>query len=164
MITQQELKDLLHYEPSTGVFTWRKSLSNNVKIGQTAGTAATGGYLLCRLKYRRYMLHSLAWMYVHGYFPDHQKEAVNHINGNRSDNRIANLRLATRREYTANGRKRTNCSSRLKGVTVHKGRFIAQIGTNGTVLRLGSYATEEEAHAAYMAAAKEEFGAFARAK
>jgi hypothetical protein len=164
MLTQQELKELLHYDPNTGVFTRRTSLSNNTKVGGVVGTAATKGYSVCVIKHHRYMLHNLAWLFVYGQFPTPSKESINHINGNRSDNRIANLRLFTHAQRTANARKRANTTSKLKGVTVRKGRFIAQIGIKGRIMYLGSYGTEEEAHAAYMAAAKEEFGAFVRVK
>ena len=161
MLTQQELKELLHYEPLTGVFTRRTATANCVQAGDIAGTKETTGYIRLRVLNKKYLAHRLAWLYVYGEWPS---KHLDHINGVRDDNCIANLREATPRENSQNTKKRHGARCRLKGVRVYKGRFLAQICTRGKNLHIGCYNTEEEAHAAYMAAAEKEFGAFARAE
>lgn len=88
---------------------------------------------------------------------------MDHINGVRDDNRISNLREATGAENCRNRKKRRN-TRYAKGVTVKYGRFLARIWVRGKRICIGRYDTEEEAHAAYVASAEKEFGAFARAE
>ena len=161
MITAEELREQLDYDPETGVFTRRVTMSNRIKIGDVAGSLSDEGYLKFRVNNKRYFAHRLAWLYVHGVWPCAQ---IDHINGDRDDNRIANLREATCVENSRNSKKRRGGRCRLKGVYIQKHRFGAQIRVQGKNIYLGYYDTEEEAHAAYVAAAEKEFGAFARAK
>lgn len=117
---------------------------------------------LIRINRRLYMAHRLAWLYVTGTWPINH---VDHINGNRSDNRFANLRAATSRENARNSRMRANNACGYKGVHYKKqlNKFVAQIHVDGRVYHLGVFGTAEEAHAAYCKAAREHFGEFARA-
>ena len=160
MITAEELREQLDYDPKTGVFTRRASNNFARKIGDVAGYYTDLGYRRIEIKYRSYAAHRLAWLHVYGVWP---RAEIDHINSVRDDNRIANLREATRAENNRNAKTRRNkrCA---KGVDMRRGRFRARILAQGKSIHLGYYATEEEAHAAYVAAAEKEFGAFARAE
>ena len=160
MLTAEELREQLDYDPETGVFTRRVSNNRAYKIGDVAGSYDADGYRTIKIQQRSYKAHRLAWMYVYGVWPLAQ---IDHINGARDDNRIANLREATCSENNRNSKKYLN-KRYAKGVDVNHGRFRARIWVRGKRIHLGYYNTEEEAHAAYVAAAEKEFGAFARAE
>ena len=162
MLTDQRLREVLAYDLTTGVFTWRRNVYR-AKAGQKAGHKRPDNYCAITINQRQYRAHRLAWLYVYGEWP---RSELDHINGDPADNRIANLRLATRSANSANTRKKCSSRNALKGVSFEKrgGRYRAQIRIQGKNTYLGTYDTEEEAHAAYMAAAEKEFGAFARAE
>ena len=162
------LRDDLAYDPETGVFTWRHGVVTGngafrLKPGQVAGTN-TGDGLYRQFKWRGhlYRAHRLAWLYVHGEWPVGE---IDHINRDGRDNRIANLRLATRAQNLGNTRRRTTNQSGFKGVTwsAHAKRWSAWIATGGNTRHLGYFDTPEAAHQAYANAAKTAFGEFARA-
>lgn len=163
-LTAERLREVLHYEPATGVFTWRMRLSNRIRVGSEAGTYRH----LSRDRYRRIMVdghlhyvHRLAWLYVHGEWPVGE---IDHARRAEDDNSVSHLRLATRSQQMANSRKRVGSKTPYKGVAFHKGRprpWQARIRKDYVVKSLGYFATPEEAHAAYFAAAKELFGEFA---
>jgi hypothetical protein len=159
LITQSQLKESLSYEPSTGVFVWRKA-DHGVRPGMTAGSIGSSrGYTVITLNGRRYPAHRLAWLYVNGSFP---KDEIDHINGDRSDNRIANLRESTRSGNTRNRRK-FGSTSRHKGVHLLKrGKWQSQICCDGKRLFLGLYDDEDAAGAAYDWNAVQMFGEFAK--
>jgi len=161
MLTQQELKELLHYDPTTGVFTWKTSFANHIREGRTAGSLRQTGYIAVKIFGHEYGAHRLAWVYTYGDWPENQ---IDHIDGVRHNNRIVNLRQATHTQNAHNSKKRRGVKCGLKGAFPYRGKFRAKICVKGKNIYLGDYNTEEEAHAAYMAAAKEEFGAFARAE
>lgn len=158
MITQGCLKELLHYDPETGVFTWVAPSGRRAKIGDVAGWASGRGYLGIRINRRAYYAHRLAWLYVHGAWP---AQDIDHVNGVRSDNRLANLREATRSQNLANTRPRRSAP---KGTWLHRetGKWCAAITVNGRLRHLGLFASRDDAHAAYAAAANQHFGEFAR--
>ena len=160
MLTDAKLRELLAYDLATGVFTWRCQVGR-AKAGQKAGVKRSDGYWVIKINRRLYRAHRLAWLYVYGEWP---RNELDHINGIRDDNHIANLRDATRVENGRNRKKRRDARCALKGVSVQNKRFRAQIKLAGKTIHIGYYDTEEEAHAAYMAAAEKEFGAFARAE
>ena len=118
MITHQELLDVLSYSPETGVFTWRKSTSNRKIVGSVVGSLHRMGYLETSVLNHRFLLHRLAWFYVYGEMP---KGVIDHINGDKKDNRIANLRDVCQ---VVNGLNRTslnkNNQSGVRGVVFHK--------------------------------------------
>lgn len=156
-ITAERLQELLDYDPETGFFTWKKG----PRAGSIAGYWRTcDGYNSIMLYKKNYLGHRLAWLYVYGSMPEQE---IDHINGIRADNRLVNLRKATRAENAANCRKRSSIS-KLKGAFWQKDRnnFMAKIEVNDRQIYLGRFPTAEEAHAAYCAAAKKYFGEFAR--
>ena len=157
MVAQARLKELLDYNPDTGVFTWRKS-RGCVAAGSVAGCMDAKGYLRIRVDGKKYANHRLAWLYVYGEFPADQ---LDHINRVRNDNRICNLRTATQTENHQNTRKPRTNTSGVVGVCWDKsrGKWIAQITTNGRCKHLGYYGAIEEAAAA-RAAGKAKYHTF----
>ncbi len=139
MITQNELKEILHYEPTTGLFTWIKS--KRLK-GKTAGTVEAHGYIRIGIKSERYFAHRLAWLYTHGVFPTHE---IDHINDIKDDNRIVNLRDVTKSINCA--RRPPRRTARNININFHKrsGKFQVNIRRNNVRMYHGCYATMEEA-------------------
>lgn len=142
-ITQAELKALLDYDPETGIFR-RKVCRGGKQIGRIAGYMHHTGYRYMEINNKHYALHRLAWLYTYGYLPDNQ---VDHINGVRNDNRVANLRLATKSQQAQNKAVYSNSTTKLPGVAVHKasGKYAARINVNGKQIWLGVFDTVEEA-------------------
>jgi hypothetical protein len=160
MLTQEYLKSIVDYDQETGVFTWRVKRSN-IPAGTVIGRGCKAWYGQAGIDGKLYLLHRLAWLYIHGRWP---ADDIDHINGDRHDNRIANLREATRAQNLLNKGPRASNTSGYKGVTWSKRRqkWMAQIGHGGRNFGLGYYQTAEEAHAAYVAAAAKLHGEFAR--
>lgn len=142
MISQEELKELIIYDPLTGLF-YRK---NNPTV--PIGSLHTKGYWKVSVKNKLYYAHRLAWFYVYGYFPKNQ---IDHINLNKLDNRIANLRECTNAENSQNKRALKNSTSKYVGVSWDKfsKKWKSEICLNGKRMTLGRYATELEAFDAY---------------
>jgi hypothetical protein len=155
MLNPERLRELLAYDPETGAFTWRVGQ----RAGKVAGSVHSKGYARIWVGGRSYRAHRLAWLYVTGAWPVAQ---LDHANGARDDNRFVNLREATNAENGHN--RKTNNPCGFKGVRQQKKRWCARIGKNGRRIFLGLFATPEEAHAAYVAAATEHHGEFARAE
>ena len=160
MITQSELKKILHYDPKTGSWTWLVS-RGCVKVGTKAGVMSKGWYRIIRIDKENYGAHRLAFLYMTGKLPTLE---VDHINGVVGDNRYENLRLATHQQNTSNQRQHKNKKG-LKGtwLTEYGKRWGARIAPNGKAIHLGYFDTEIDAHRAYCAAAKKYHGEFARA-
>jgi hypothetical protein len=167
-LTAERLRELLHYEPTTGVFTWRTLRPGRSPMGGIAGSVRKNpkdpcfGYRFITVDHFRTGAHRLAWFYVKGAWPPGD---LDHQNMVRDDNRIDNLREATRSQNMANaGRPRHNTSG-LKGASFLRatGKWQAQIQFHGKNLNLGSFASAEEAHEAYCQAGKRLFGEFFRA-
>lgn len=154
-ITVERLRELLDYNPVTGVFKWRPTLKMRRK-GLVAGTQHTKWYWHIRVDKRWYLAHRLAWLYVYGRWP---ADEIDHINGVRFDNRIANLREAT---TTQNRQNRKPKVAGLKGVQKYYHRWRARIYVSGKCIWLGSFTTQEAASAAYREAAIKHYGEFAR--
>ena len=160
-LTQKRLKELLHYDPDTGRFTWLQITSTRVKVGSVAGTRHTGtGYIYIGVDGKRYKAHRLAWLYVYGAFPS----IVDHKNLDGFDNRIDNLRECTQAQNACNTKIRSHNSCGLKGVTIQSNKkgWKAEIRLNHKRFHLGVFDTKEEAHEAYCAAAQTLHGEFAR--
>lgn len=165
MITAERLRELVSYDPAEGVFTWlpMKPTRGRKKVtGRVAGSRRPDGYCRLTLDGHGYLVHRLAWLYVHGVWP---KADIDHINRNPRDNRIANLRNASRSENMANTVMPRHNTSGLKGASWDSARQMwqARIVRDHRGFYLGHFDTPQEAHAAYAAAAKALYGEFARA-
>lgn len=149
MISLDRLKEFLRYDPENGLFTWR--VTRKVRAGTVAGSLHAYGYIHIKIYGKEYKAHRLAWLYTFGVVPEHE---IDHINGERSDNRLCNLRLATRAENQQNRRKVKPGTSKHLGVFFHKreGKYRAQIQFQGKRLQLGSFVNEDDAASAYNAA------------
>lgn len=159
MITQDFLKSALDYDPLTGIFKWKVSLSKRQVKGAQLKSRDTRGYYRTVINKRAYKAHRLAWIYVYGNISE--DIFIDHINGKPGDNRIANLRLADYKQNARNRKKIRQDKSKYKGVTIAYGKFTARIFADGKRVVLGSFATEIEAAAAYDKKAKEIFKDFA---
>lgn len=160
MLTHEYLCERLAYDPNSGRFTWRTSPRFGW-AGKLAGNMDDGGYWRIRIDNRSYKLHRLAWFYVHGRWPARE---IDHINGNQSDNRLHNLREATRADNNHNTGINSNNRSGIKGVSwcTDKARWVVQIGLNGRRRHVGYYESVDEAARAYADEAQKLFGQFAR--
>jgi len=153
----EELMATFTYDPETGVIM-RIASPHEWRVGVIAGFRKRDGYIGIRVGKKEWAAHRLAWFLHFGEWPS---GTIDHINRRRDDNRIANLRLATPSQNSANQPGR---GVFLKGVTLHKtGKFQAQIKANGKSIYLGLHDSEQQAHAAYCSAAKQYFGEFASA-
>lgn len=152
-LTQSRLKELLAYDPATGVFTWRIS-GHGVSVGKIAGCLAATGYRRIRIDSRNYQSHRLAWLYMTGDWPAAE---IDHINGVRDDNRLTNLREATRKENSQNLGISPKNTSGFPGVHWNKQRrkWQAIIGKNGMRKHLGYFDTPDAAFDGYLAAKSE---------
>ena len=148
MLEPARLRELLSYDAATGEFRWIKSNSNRALAGSVAGRSTNcDGYKEIQVDKRLYKAHRLAWLFVYGEWPDQ----IDHINGDRCDNRIENLRNVTGALNTHNQTKphSTNRSGALGVVRKPNGRFQAEIRVLGRKRCLGTYGSVEAASAAY---------------
>jgi hypothetical protein len=159
MLTQDRLKELLHYDPETGVFTWLKSGKGiHARKNLAAGCTDSGkgrGYKRIRVDGVLYYAHRLAWLYVHGEWPSV------HVDHHRSDDdRIGNLRPCTPAQNAANSRLRVDNTSGFKGVRKAHGcaRWVAQTNRHKYI---GIFKSPQEAAEAYDAVVMREYGEFA---
>ncbi len=181
--TAEQLRELLHYDPATGQFKRRWGSGGNGRhpdrTGEIVGTVAkaaskrracavialgsisprrlaNGGF-----RKRAYKAHQLAWLYTYGEWPDRE---IDHINGDGTDNRIANLRLATTAQNGYNKGIRIDNKSGIKGVTwsERSQKWLVHVGQGGKIHHVGLFSTIEEARAAREAAARQLHGKFAR--
>lgn len=158
----ESLRSLIAYDPETGVFTRKVKRDFNPKsvLGKPLGTPYSNGYIGFRVLSRKYLAHRLAWFYVHGVWP---VEDIDHVNGNRADNRISNLREATRSQNMANTKTQTNNVSGHRGVIFDKSnqRWMAYMQRHGKFINLGRFDLKEEAIAVRQQAFASAFGEFA---
>ena len=162
MLTAARLRELLSYDPDTGVFRWRVSRPGTRGIGSIAGASDGQGYHQIGIDGRIYRDHRLAWLYMTGEWP---ADDVDHINRDRGDCRFANLREATRSQNNANAKRPSDNTSGYKGVSFDKrrGRWHAYISHGGRRKNLGMFDTAVAAYEARLAAAARLHGEFARA-
>lgn len=147
------LKELLSYNQKTGVFT-RRVAQGNKKRGDIAGCVDTRGYIRIRIDGISYGAHRLAWLYVFGEWP---VNVVDHVNGDRADNRIKNLRDVSQSHNMQNVHKaRKDNQTKLRGAFCVGTRYRSAITTKGKTTPLGEYKTAEEAHNAYLRAKREQ--------
>lgn len=158
-MTQDELKRLFLYAESEGGagLHWRLPPPSMMRMsGMRAGADWDHGYRKVRVNGKYYYEHRLVFLLVHGWVPDQ----IDHINGDRSDNRISNLRPATQTQQNANMKMRKDNTSGVRGVCFHAqmGKWYARLSNKS----LGLYDTLEEAQAAYEAAATDAWGDYYR--
>lgn len=153
MITQLLLQHRLTYDPITGIFVWKNPAKYRLAYaGKEAGSLHVHGYIKISIDSLSYPAHRLAWLYVHGTFPI---DCIDHINGIRNDNRIANLRAVNRKANAENRRKaRAGHATGFLGVVwrPRNGKYEARININKKYKYLGLFSTPEEAHDAYLRA------------
>ena len=150
MILQSRLKEILSYNAETGDFTWIKKPYPQARcaVGSTAGSIHKHGYIVIGIDGKQYQASRLAWVYVNG---DVLCLFIDHINGNRKDNRISNIRVATQQQNNHNTRNpRSDNSTGYLGVSISRGKFVAQIGMNGHNKFLGYFESAADAHGAYI--------------
>lgn len=150
MISLERLKDLLEYNPDTGIFTNKTTRLNTVSIGSIAGGLHTSGYRYIRIDGEGFYEHKLVWLYTKGVLPT---AYIDHINGIKTDNRFVNLRLATRQQNSYN-RKDLPSSTKYRGVSSKGIFFQACITEEGKYIYLGTYNSAEEASIMYERRAK----------
>jgi hypothetical protein len=152
----------LAYDPKTGLFTWKVDKKGHIKKGDIAGTKHNRGYISITLNGKSYLAHRLA-MIISG-ISISSTDQVDHINDNRSDNRLSNLCVATHDQNCQNAKVRKDNLAGLKGVGYDKRikKWRARIVVDKKQKWLGNFTTPEEAHAAYCKAAEELHGEFQR--
>ena len=146
------VRELIDYNPHTGAFTRKVRTAQRHQVGDRADfivkSGQQAGYRRVSLMSKRFMAHRVAWLYVHGEWP---AQDIDHINGDRGDNRIANLRDVSARVNRENIRSpRVDNTSGYLGVMSHQGRWRARVQVNGSSVSLGCFDTPEEAHQAYL--------------
>ena len=154
ILTAERLRELLRYDPETGIFTWRTNRRGGARAGNIAG-CKTDGYIQIHVDGEIHRAHRLVWLYVTGKWP---VLYLDHKNGSRNDNRFSNLREATKAQNNRNHRPHPNSKSGFKGVSTDHGygwraRCAEQY--------LGFFRSPEEAAKAYDRAAREKWGEFA---
>jgi hypothetical protein len=151
-LTAERLRELMEYDPETGVMTWRAS-------GKPAGDIHPRGYVQIWINSRKYLRHHLAFLYAHGRWAT---ASVDHVNGDPSDDRLCNLREATHAQNMWNkGRSKSNTSG-FKWVTRSGRKWKALLQTNGRKYYVGLFDTPEEAHAEAVKVASRLHGEFLR--
>ena len=150
ILSVERVRNLLDYEPETGNLTWRYARSG-ISPG-IAGSVGGPGYLYVVADGHRLLAHRLIWFHVHGKWPQGD---IDHINHDRLDNRLANLRDVSRCMNNEN-RKQARCDNRIGVLGVswhdHSKKWRARIMTGGKEYRLGLFDTTEDAHNAYLIA------------
>lgn len=145
------VRQVLDHDPFTGRLTWKQSLSPRVRVGDVAGLVGCHGYRRVRLCGKEYRAHRLCWFHYYGRWPD---DCLDHVNGNRDDNRLANLRECSQAQNLQNkGLDRRNKSG-FTGVywDEKRGKYFAQITASRKTRSLGRFDTAEQAAAAHAAA------------
>lgn len=145
MLTQESLISFLNYDKLTGFFKWKIKPSKRINIDSIAGYKSDADkYIRIGIKGKYYLAHRLAWLYMHGYFPFNE---IDHINRKRDDNRIINLKLASRQENSKNQSIRKNNTSNVMGVHWCKTRlkWVAHIMIYGKLKNLGYFENKSDA-------------------
>lgn len=150
MVTQERLKELFRYDPETGILTRRITRNYNAKAGDIVGCADKKGYLLAGVDGKTSKVHRIIWMLTYGYWPN----IIDHIDGDKTNNAISNLRDVTNALNLKNSKRQTNNKSGLSGVfwNERKNKWLAYIGSKKTRIYLGTYSTIFEAAAVRISA------------
>jgi hypothetical protein len=150
MLTAERLRELLTYDPETGIFTWRCDRGGKARKGTRAGSVSDDGYARIGVDGKSYLAHRLAWLYTHGSWPAAE---IDHRLGAKADNRIHELREATHAQNLQNQRRaRSDSRSGLLGVSRRGNRWRATIKHQGRYRHLGSFDAKEAAHEFYLLA------------
>ena len=153
----ERLRELLSYDPETGDIKWRVPRKGSRGVGSIAGHASRDGYVRIEIEGRSYLAHRVAWAIHYGQWPT---AYLDHIDGNRGNNAIHNLREATRAQNSRNRRYRPNAVG-YRGVRRSGNRFAASVSVDGRIIHLGCYRLAEVAAAVYEQAARQHFREFA---
>lgn len=158
-ITADRLRELIDYDPETGIFRWRIPRGGN-RVGDIAGCPDSHNYHLIGIDRKVYVAHRLAWLWMTGCWPE---DDIDHVNRDKKDNRWANLREATRSQNIINSPPRKDSRSGLRGISWDgaRSKWVSQIGVAGKNIHLGRFKTKEEAYQAYKDAAIAAYGEFA---
>ena len=163
-VTVSELRDIFDVDFEVGKLRWKKisTQPNHVKVGDEAGWKATQGYLSVCIKGKQYRVHRIIWALYHGEFPE---QDIDHINRITNDNRISNLRLATRSENMINRGRFKNNTSGIPGVAWHSAakKWTANLGLNGKRIHLGCFSDKNDAVEARRKAERMYYDEFAAA-
>jgi HNH endonuclease/AP2 domain len=147
ILTSERLHELLSCDPESGIFTRNSSAGGSV-IGSVAGYKAPDNRIKIYVDGKNYNAHRLVWLYVHGYIPTID---IDHIDGDPSNNRLANLREVSHKVNLQNRKGPTKANELgVMGVIRNKERFGAQIRVDGKRVWLGTYDTPELAHSVYL--------------
>jgi len=159
-LTQDRLKELLEYNPGTGIFIRKKTVSSNGRLGMVAGYGHPSGYIFIKFDKKAYPAHRLAFLFMTGHFPCNE---VDHKNNNKKDNSWSNLRECSRSQNQAHNPKQRNNTSGFKGVSWEKSanKWRTQITFNGKRIHLGLFIDKLEAAKTYNRKSIELFGEFA---
>lgn len=159
--TQARVKELLNYDPETGVVSRKISVSPNARAGDVAGCIGKNGYWQVQIDGLKTHMHRIVWLYVYGDWPDGD---IDHVNGDRSDNRLINLRNVTHQQNTMNRTKSRRNKSGFKGVCRGKGvgTWRAFIHLDGVSHNLGTFKSIEDAISAREAGEHMFFAEFRR--
>jgi len=143
-LTQKRLKELLDYDPETGIFTWKVISAQSIKIGDKAGCKNPTGYISINVDNKSYLAHRLAWLFVHGCFP---KGGLDHEDRIRDNNWIKNLREATQSQNVINSKIQSNNTSGIKGVYYNKPtqKWAVRIGILGKRIHLSYHENKFDA-------------------
>ena len=143
MLTQKRLKEALIYNGDTGIFTNRIRRIMSIE-GTVVGSNTNNGYIAIHFDGKRYLAHRLAWLYIYGYFPENN---IDHINRNKKDNRISNLREVSQQCNIRNSKLRKTNKSGVTGVCWYKnaGKWLAHIKINNKAVHLGRFDDKKDA-------------------
>ena len=144
MITYEQAIEAFDYDPESGELRWRIKPARNTEAGDVAGCTSNHGYRVVKYKSRRYSIHRIIWLMVHGKFPPNE---IDHINGVRDDNRLSNLRAATLLENQRNQKLPSNSKSGVMGVhwQTARNKWHASIRVNYKLIYLGIYEILQDA-------------------
>ncbi|MCY1427444.1 HNH endonuclease [compost metagenome] len=147
MLNRETLKENLHYDLDTGVFTWVKTRGSKAPAGSVAGTVHYSGYRQIHIYGKTYQAHRLAWLAFYGEFPSDQ---IDHINGIRDENRMENLRAVSNKENGKNQAAPRNNTSGMVGVywDIATGKWRSNIKIDGRKITIGRYSNFFDAVAA----------------
>jgi len=159
LLSYELASSLLNYDPDTGIISWKAVSGARTKIGMPAGSKQPNGYLRISVNKNRFLAHRLAWLL---YYKEWPLDIIDHIDGNKSNNKIENLRVGTILKNNYNTGITVTNTSGYKGVSWNSAnnKYIANINVKGKKVYLGMFSTSEEASEAYNKAAKELHGEF----